>query len=124
MVLRLEPQRKMNGSCTTISRTSKGGSAGRIIPRKRGCESWAGTENMYSKVFRAANIRTGTAERIDERVSQSQRIPSRHGPHGRRSRAFEALARGNEQINPRVHEILGVRARGRQENRREAEYRG
>src|SRR6266571_7447035 len=108
MVLRLEPQRKINGSCTTTSRTSKGGSAGRIIRRKRGCESWAGTENMYSKVFRAANIRTGMTERIDERISQSQRIPSRHGPYGRRSRAFEPLAHGNGQTNPRVHEILGI----------------
>src|SRR6266567_6172842 len=108
MVLRLEPQRKINGSCTTTSRTSKGGSAGRIIRRKRGCESWAGTENMYSRVFPAASIRTGTTERIDERITQSQGISSRHGAYGRRSRSFEPLARGNEQINPRVHEILGV----------------
>src|SRR6266704_6285670 len=76
MVLRLEPQRKINGSCTTTSRTSKGGSAGRIIRRKRGCESWAGTENMYSKVFRAASIRTGTTERIDERIFQSKEFYS------------------------------------------------
>src|SRR6266702_4097090 len=72
-----EARGKINEFPTTTSRTRKGGSAGCIIRRKRGCESWAGTENMYSKVFQAANIRTGMTERIDERISQSQKISSR-----------------------------------------------